>query len=146
MRAFIKEFKNDFNSFLPEDIAFPRSCNNIKTYSDEVTIYKKSTPIAVRGSLLYNNLLKTKKLLKKYPKIKEGEKAKYIYIKKPNPIGENIISFPQTLPKEFELHEYIDYKTQFQKSFVEPLQLILDKIQWSIEKQITLFDKIEETI
>jgi hypothetical protein len=62
MRAFIKEFKNDFNSFLPEDIAFPRSCNNIKTYSDEVTIYKKSTPIAVRGSLLYNNLLKTKKM------------------------------------------------------------------------------------
>lgn len=146
LRSFVNEFKKDFKSFSAEDIAFPRSCNNLATYSDSREIYKKSTPIAVRGSLLYNFHLKHNKLTKKYPEIKDGEKIKYIYLKKPNPIGENIIAFPQILPSEFDLHDYIDYDTQFQKTFLDPLQIILDTINWQLEDVITLFDEIEENV
>ena len=143
LKTFVNEFKKDFRSFLPEDIAFPRSCNHLVDYADPVNIFKKSTPIAVRGSLLYNYYIKRNKLQKKYPIIKDGEKIKYLYLKKPNTFGEHVISFPSILPEEFELGEYIDYETQYEKTFWDPLQLILDTIGWKLEEKVTLFDEEE---
>ena len=134
---FIDDFRNQFKKLRPEDIAFPRSCNNLKKYSSRTTIYTKSCPIHVRGSLLYNNLLKKKKL-KKYQQIQEGDKVKFVQLKEPNPLRENVISFIGALPKEFDLHKYIDYDNQFDKSFLEPLRFIVNAIDWSFERQSTL--------
>jgi len=143
LKLFVSEFKKDFKSFLPEDIAFPRSCNHLAEYTDAANIFKKSTPIAVRGSLLYNHYIIKKKLQKKYPIIKDGEKIKYLYLKKPNIIGEHVIAFPNVLPKEFELADYIDYNIQYEKTFLDPLQLILDTIGWKLVEKVTLFDEEE---
>ena len=92
----------------------------------------------MRGSLLYNNFLYKYNIDKKYPVIQNGEKVKFCYMKLPNIMNENVISFVSALPKEFELEPYIDYDTQFQKSFVEPLGVILDKIGWTTEPVSTL--------
>ena len=134
---FIDDFRQKFKKLRPEDIAFPRSCNNLEKYSSRTTIYKKSCPIHVRGSLLYNNLLKKKKL-RKYQQIQEGDKIKFVQLKEPNPLRENVISFIGVLPKEFNLHNYIDYDNQFDKSFLEPLRFIVNAIDWSFERQSTL--------
>jgi DNA polymerase elongation subunit (family B) len=136
---FIDDFRKQFRKLRPEDIAFPRSCNNLKKYSSRTTIYKKSCPIHVRGSLLYNNLLKKHKL-KKYEQVQEGDKIKFVQLKEPNPLRENVISFIGVLPKEFDLHRYIDYDNQFDKSFLEPLRFIVNAIDWSFERQSTLDD------
>jgi DNA polymerase elongation subunit (family B) len=138
LRKFVEEFQTSFNNLPPEVIAFPRGCNGVTEYSDSARIYRKSTPIHVRGSLLYNHHLKTHKLTKKYELIKDGEKIKYVYLKEPNPIGEDVISFINTLPKELDLHRFIDYTSQFEKSFVEPLKIILDKINWKIKEESSL--------
>jgi DNA polymerase elongation subunit (family B) len=134
---FIDDFRTKFKKLSPEEIAYPRSCNNLKKYSSRTTIYKKSCPIHVRGALLYNNLLKKNKL-KKYEQIQEGDKVKFIQLKEPNPLRENVISFIGALPKEFDLHQYIDYDNQFDKSFLEPLRFIVNAIGWSFERQSTL--------
>ena len=134
---FIDDFRTKFRKLSPEEIAYPRSCNNLKKYSSRTTIYKKSCPIHVRGALLYNNLLKKKKL-RKYQQIQEGDKVKFIQLKEPNPLRENVISFIGALPKEFDLHQYIDYDNQFDKSFLEPLRFIVNAIGWSFERQSTL--------
>ena len=136
---FIDDFRQKFKKLSPEEIAYPRSCNNLKKYSSRTTIYQKSTPIHVRGALLYNNLLKKKKL-KKYEQIQEGDKVKFVQLKEPNPLRENVISFIGALPKEFDLHQYIDYDNQFDKSFLEPLRFIVNAIDWSFERQSTLDD------
>ena len=136
---FIDDFRQKFKKLSPEEIAYPRSCNNLKKYSSRTTIYKKSCPIHVRGALLYNNLLKKKKL-KKYEQIQEGDKVKFVQLKEPNPLRENVISFIGVLPKEFDLHRYIDYDSQFDKSFLEPLRFIVNAIDWSFERQSTLDD------
>ena len=136
---FIDDFRTKFKKLSPEEIAYPRSCNNLKKYSSRTTIYKKSCPIHVRGALLYNNLLKKNKL-KKYEQIQEGDKVKFIQLKEPNPLRENVISFIGALPKEFDLHQYIDYDNQFDKSFLEPLRFIVNAIGWSFERQSTLDD------
>jgi DNA polymerase elongation subunit (family B) len=135
---FIESFQKEFNESSPEEIAFPRSCNSLKEYSDAANIYRKSTPIAVKGALLYNHYMSEKDLLKRYNSIKDGEKVKFVYLKLPNTINEHVISFPGTLPKELDLHTYVDYKVQFEKSFIEPLSAILNVIGWSHEEKSTL--------
>ena len=134
---FIENFRKEFKSLPPHEIAFPRSCNNLKKYSSTTTIYQKSTPMHVRGALLYNNLLKKNKL-KKYETVQEGDKIKFIKLKEPNSLREDVISFISVLPKEFDLHKYIDYDSQFDKSFLEPLRFIVNAIDWSFERQSTL--------
>ena len=138
VQEYIANFRKKFESLPPEDIAFPRGCNSLAKYSGASDIYVKGTPIHVRGALLYNFHVKQKKLTHKYPLIQEGEKVKFLYLRTPNRISENVISFFQTLPKEFGLDKSIDYDLQFQKSFLDPLQVILDTINWKAEKVATL--------
>mgnify|MGYP003112386710 CR=1 FL=1 len=140
---FIDSFREEFNKFDPEDIAFPRGVNGMNKYSNSSTIYEKSTPIAVKGSLLYNHYIKKNKLHNKYRQIVDGDKIKFIHLKKPNPLGgiagtDQVIAFPNSLPGEFNLGEFIDYDVQFEKAFLDPIKNILDKIGWNHEKVSSL--------
>jgi DNA polymerase elongation subunit (family B) len=130
---FIDNFRKEFRKLDPLDIAFPRGVNGLDKWVDARLIFTKGTPIHVRGCLVYNHFIKTNKLDKKYQSISEGEKIKFLYMKEPNILQCNVISFASELPKELDLHKYIDYDTQFDKSFVEPLKIILDCIGWKTE-------------
>jgi DNA polymerase elongation subunit (family B) len=138
VQKFIENFKKEFDKLPPEEISFPRSVNGLDKYSDRQSIYTKGTPIHVKGALLYNHMLNKKGLSKKYPLIQEGEKLKFTYLKKPNPIDDTVISYPNRLPPEFGLDNYVDYDLQFEKSFLEPIKIILDCIGWSAEKTNSL--------
>ena len=132
---FIEEFKTEFNTFPAEDISFPRSVKGLAKYYDSATIYRKSTPIHVKGSLIYNKILQNKRLTRKYPVIQEGEKIKYAYLKEPNPTGDSVIAMLNNLPDEFDLKQYIDYEKQFSKSFLDPMIGILSVIGWKHERK-----------
>jgi len=138
MIAFVESFRNQFEALPPEDVAFPRSVKGIAKYSDATMLYKKGTPIHVKGTIIHNNLLKQHKLTKKYQIIQEGEKIKFSYLKTPNPVGDTVVSMGNTLPAEFGLHEFIDYDTQFEKTFLDPLKDILNCVGWDYEKRYTI--------
>ena len=138
MIAFIDKSREEFKKLPPEQVSFPRSASDVVKYKGSSEIYIKGTPIHVRGALLYNHYIKENKLTNKYSLIKNGEKIKFCYLKKPNTIHENIISFIQDFPSELNLDKYIDYDLQFEKSFLEPLKAILDAIGWSVEKTVNL--------
>jgi DNA polymerase elongation subunit (family B) len=140
IQDFIADLEKKFMQMTPEEIAFPRSANNLAKYHSGSSIYIKATPLHVRGALLYNHHIKAKKLDKKYEQIKEGDKIKYLYLKEPNPIKENSIAFSGNLPKELDLHKYVDYNTMFDKSFLEPMRTILDCLGWNTTKVATLDD------
>ena len=135
---FIDKSRIEFKKLPPEQIAFPRSVSDVEKYKSHSDIYTKGTPIHCRGALLFNHYIKEKKLTNKYSLIRNGEKIKFCYLKKPNIIHENIISFIQDFPTELNLDKYIDYDLQFEKSFVEPLKAILDAIGWNVEKTVNL--------
>ena len=142
LNKFIQDFRKDFMNMDPELIAYPRSCNGVKKWSDKSSVFKKGTPMHVKGALLYNHLLNRNKLSHKFPFIQEGDKIKFLQLRKPNILQSNVISFMTKLPREFDLKETIDYDIMFDKSFVEPLMFILDSIGWNIDRsygtQITL--------
>jgi DNA polymerase elongation subunit (family B) len=136
--SFINDIRAETRQRHYSDIAFPRGVNNLEKYRHRTDIYSKGTPIAVRGALLYNYYVKKYKVQNKHQLIQEGEKIKFMYLKTPNPIHENAISFFGELPKEFGIEKYVDYQTQFEKSFLEPLKNVLQCIGWTHEKTITI--------
>lgn len=138
VQNYIVNFKKEFKTLPVESIAFPRGVNGISEYSDSTTGYKKGTPIHTKGCILYNNYLKQKGLDKKYQKIQDGEKIKFTYLKKPNPLRDSVISFTNKLPVEFGLHEYVDYDLMFEKTFIAPIEIILNAIGWKTEQQFNL--------
>ena len=121
-----------------EGVAFPRGVNNLEKYRSRTDIYCKGTPIHVRGALLYNDFIRKNKLEHKYPYIQEGEKIKFIYLKTPNPLHENCVSFFSDIPPEMKLDKYVDYQLQFEKSFLEPLKNVLQCVGWTHEKKVTI--------
>ncbi len=133
--SFIDEIKGDTREQNYLNIAFPRGVNGLDKYRNGTDIYAKGTPIHVRGALLYNHYVRKNNVENKYPVIQEGEKIKFIYLKTPNPIGENVISFFQQLPTELNLEKYVDYQLQFEKSFLDPLRNVLESIGWQSEKR-----------
>ena len=136
--SFINDVRAETRERPYEEVAFPRGVNNLEKYKHRTDIYSKGTPIHVRGALLYNHYVKKHKINNKFPFIQEGEKIKFMYLKTPNPLHENCISFFGEVPKEFGIEKYIDYQTQFEKSFLEPLKNVLQCIEWDYEKRITL--------
>ena len=141
IQSFIETFRGEFETLPLADISFPRGLNALVKWQDKKSLFASGCPIHVRGAILYNHLLWSNNLVCKYPMIQTGEKLKYIYLKEPNHIQSNIISFPASgLPEEFDLHKYIDYNTQFDKAFLEPLKIILNAIDWKSERVASLED------
>jgi DNA polymerase elongation subunit (family B) len=138
LQKFIADFKKEFFTMSAEQISFPRSCNNMKKYYDSNNIFIKGTPIHVKGALIYNHQIKEFKLKSKYPLIQEGDKIKFLKLVEANPFKFDVISYITTLPKEFKLQQYIDYETQFEKTFLDPMRFILQSIGWSQEKKANL--------
>jgi DNA polymerase elongation subunit (family B) len=141
---FIQEFRKEFMALPPEEIAFPRSVNGIKKWSSGSNIFQSGTPMHVKGAILYNHFSNQKRLTNKYPLINEGDKIKFLNMRTPNPMQSNVISFITKLPKELDIHKYLDYDKQFEKAFVEPLTFIMNQIGWTIDRsygtQTTLED------
>lgn len=138
LRKLVKDYYQEYQKKRFDEIAFPRSVNGMTKYADAANVYKKGTPIAVRGALQYNKLIKEKGLSLKYRMIHEGDKIKFCYLKIPNPTKEDVISVPHILPEEFGLESYIDYWLQFEKSFISPIDKITQAIGWEIKPRVTL--------
>lgn len=138
LQEFVQKFKDEFESLPIEEIAFPRSISDLKTYTSNQTIYGAKCPIHVRGALLFNHYVKQYKLDKKYQLIGNGDKIKFIYLKKRNPINENVISFNTAFPPELKLEQYIDYDLQFEKTFTDAIDIVIRPLGWNSERQSSL--------
>lgn len=140
----IDTFREEFNKLPPEDIAFPRGLNGLNLYRglglDSHTIATKGTPIHVKGALVYNFFLKQLGLEKKYITIVDGDKIKFLNLKEPNPFMSHVIAFSGRIPEEFKLTPYVDYNTQFEKAYLEPIKAILDVIGWKVERTASIMD------
>ena len=132
LNKFIQDFREEFLTLPPEEIAYPRSVNGLSKWSESHTLFKKGAPIHVKGGILYNHLINKNKLSRYYPLIQEGDKIKFLYLKLPNIYQSSSISFITSLPKQLDFK--VDYELQFEKSFIEPLNFIIEKIGWHVDR------------
>ena len=144
LNEFIIDFRNEFSKLPPEEIAYPRSVNGVRKFHSPHSIYRKGTPMHIKGALIYNHMIKDRKLTKKYPIIQDGEKIKYLELRQPNPLGSNVLSFMTKVPKELDIHKYICYDTQYEKSFIDPLSFITNSIGWKIDRSFGTQTTLED--
>ena len=144
LNTFIQDFRKAFLELSPEDISYPRSCNGVLKYTDDASLFKKGAPIHVKGSILYNYLIKKHKLRNRYPDILEGDKIRFLHLRQPNIYQSTAFSFITFMPKELYIKPLIDYDIQFEKSFVEPLKFITDKINWMIDNSYGVQGTLED--
>lgn len=135
---YIENFKQLFFASAPEDISFPRGVNGLEKYCSNTTIFRKGTPIHVKGALIFNHLIDKLKLNKRYTKIGDGDKIKFLYLREPNPTCDRVISYIGKIPPEMKLNKFVDYNMQFDKAFLDPLIGLLEVIGWSHERRNSL--------
>ena len=138
MWEFVEAARKEWKTLPAEEVAFPRGVSQLRKFIDSSSLYTSGTPIHARGSILYNHFLKEKNLDRKYELINDGDKIKFVYLKLPNPIKENVIAFPMILPKEFDIEAFINYDLQFDKAFIEPLKAVINTIGWNVEPVASL--------
>ena len=144
LNTFIQEFREEFMTLPPEDIAYPRSCNGLSKWRGTSELFRKGAPIHVKGAILYNHLVKKNKLDNKFPYILEGDKLRFLMLRQPNIYQASAFSFITSMPRELDIAAHIDYDTQFDKSFVEPLRFICEKINWLIDDSYGLQGSLED--
>ena len=144
LNDFLIAFRNEFNDLPPEEIAYPRSVNGVRKFYSDSSIYRKGTPMHIKGSLVYNHMIRQRKLTKKYTLIQDGDKVKYLELRQPNPLGCNVITFPSKLPKELDILKYVDYDSQYEKSFIDPLSFITNNIGWKIDRSFGTQTTLED--
>tara|TARA_A200000159_G_scaffold43546_1_gene39905 strand:- start:92 stop:1117 length:1026 start_codon:yes stop_codon:yes gene_type:complete len=144
LNDFLIAFRREFEGLPPEEIAYPRSVNGVRKFYSDSSIYKKGTPMHIKGSLVYNHMIKERKLTRKYGLIQNGDKIKYLELRQPNPLGCNVISFPSQLPKELDILKYVDYDTSYLKSFIDPLSFITNNIGWKIDRSFGTQTTLED--
>lgn len=142
LRKYVDEFYDEFMKLPISEVAAPRGVRGINKYSSSDKIYESGTPIATKAALLYNTYTKKIGIDKEYPTIKENDKMKFVFVKIPNPYGmagkDAVMGFINSPPPQFNLEKYIDTKKQFEKTFQEPLDNILDAIKWQLNPQLSL--------
>jgi len=144
LNDFLIAFRKEFEGLPPEEIAYPRSVNGVRKFYSDSSIYKKGTPMHIKGSLVYNHMIKERKLTRKYGLIQNGDKIKYLELRQPNPLGCNVISFPSQLPKELDILKYVDYDVSYMKSFIDPLSFITNNIGWKIDRSFGTQTTLED--
>lgn len=161
LREFVKNFKKEFMSAPLNKIGSPRGVSEITKYSNpnhtakefefvldesgNKTKKKVSLPIHVTASINYNKLVSDKKLSNRYEYIRNGSKIKFLPLKQPNPLKSHVIGFIDVLPQEFEIDDYIDKESHWDKIFVKPLETFLIYNGWTINEN-TLLDLFGSTV
>ena len=137
---YVKRFRKEWNGLSPDQIGLPTSVNGIFKYHTENNKYSLGCPIHVRAAINYNYWISEYKIDMHYSDIKDGSKAKYVFLINQNYTRENVIAFPSKLPKELDLHSKIDYNAQLERSFLSPLKIMLEPTGWNYEKKVNLMD------
>src|SRR5206468_1681704 len=109
-------------------------------YSCEKNLYVSGAQAHTKGALLFNHLIDRFELGSKIQKIRDGDKIKFVYLTVPNRYKVNAMSFGSVVPPEFRLDEIINWEMMWEKTFMEPLDLILKAIKWKSEKTASLDD------
>jgi DNA polymerase elongation subunit (family B) len=96
-------------------------------------LFASGAPIHVKGAILYNHLIEKNNISNKYPYIQEGDKIRFVHMQEPNIYQSSAFSFITKLPRELDILHKIDYDTQYEKSFLEPLRVITDTMKWVLK-------------
>jgi DNA polymerase elongation subunit (family B) len=134
----ILDFKKYVKDLPLGDIAKPTGVKQVASYIDRkpgigeiFSTLKLKCPINTKAAVWYNDLLRFKKLDKKYPCFREGDKMRYIQLKD-NPYRIDVIGFTGNDPEFINdfMDKYADREQGFESSLMNKLVGIYDDLGW----------------
>lgn len=133
---YIEDIRKDFVNQPIQSISVIKGVSSIDYDKSTFKTIKNgkslTAPIHSRGSIIHNNIVTERKM--DIPHIVAGDKVYYTYLKLPNPIMSDVISYND--PRFMTLSgllEYVDYNTLFEKNFKKSISLITEPIGWSLD-------------
>lgn len=153
-RSTVKKFKKEFYKKPLSDIASQTSVSEVNRFVnprtnlpwegewDDKVLGKKrngGVPANSKAAIHYNYLIDKLGLDKKYARIQNGDKMKWLYLKE-NPYHFDVIGFIDELPEEFDLHQYVDVEHHLDKAFMTPIKDVFSACNLTVEKQLTMDD------
>ena len=125
IRTLCCDFNKEFLKMNVHEIGIPTTMNKTSKYQD----LPPGTHIHIRGSIVFNQFIKTRKHIT--AGIQDGDKIKYVYLKEPNFLQSHVISFMDEFPEE--LLRFVDYDKQFDVVFLTPTNNKLEKLGYEIK-------------
>ena len=119
-KEFIASTWADFTSMKPEDLGYIK---NYTTEKEVIGFLKAGSGAGAhaKGAIYYNQLVEKMNLSHKYQTIQQGDRLRYIYIKR-NDYGIEVIGWKDVWPYEFNELFAVDYMTMFEKVVLSPLK------------------------
>ena len=108
--GFINDVRTETRMRPYEEVAFPEELITLQNIVTQRRYTPKEHP-STCGVLLYNHYVKQYKDRTQASTHPTSKKIKFMYLKTPNPLHENCISFFGDVPKEFGIEKYVDYQT-----------------------------------
>ena len=133
----ISIFKRNMNSLHFDVMANPIGVKGIGKYEVKVedsafSVYKKGTPVHVKSAINYNSLLDYWYEGRKYEKITNGSKIKWVYLKN-NEFGFDTIGYKgyEDPPQILDLIKtHIDHERMFQQAMSKKIGMFYKAMKW----------------
>jgi len=101
----------------------------------------QTAPMNSKAAIIYNQIIEEKGLTEKFEKIMDGNKIKIIHLQKDNPFGAEVLAYTdEEFLKEIDIIKYIDIETLWEKTVMSGLEIILEKINWSLKRNSIISD------
>ena len=135
LKSWIKKIKQEYTSVNLNEIAHVGGVSNLN-----YKLGDKSVPIGSRAALVHNKYIKDNNLEDKYTIIVPDDKCKRLFLIEPNKFNSNIIAyiddkFINEIPKSI-----IDYDTNFEKQFLNMLNLMVDCLNYKLKQETEIID------
>lgn len=131
LRSWVKSIKGEFIKADLNDIAAVGGVSRL-----DYDLVKDTVPIGSRAAIRHNMYIEEHNLTNMFTPIQGGDKCKRIFLQEPNPFHSNIIAFTSdSFTKEIEKCNCVDYDTQFEKNFMKPLYLMVEPMNYDLEKE-----------
>lgn len=136
----VKEYRAAYLALPPEEISIASSVSAVNKYRVNPNSWEttKGAPYQATSALLHNRLIE--EAHGSTPLIQDGAKILIASLKERNPWGKNNIAFQGFWPEEFgeRVKQYVDYEGNFEKSFLQPSQLLLDAVKMTTKKKVNV--------
>jgi hypothetical protein len=132
----LREYKVEFMKADIFNISANRTVGNYDKWAESLETYitngevffKSKTPQQNKASILYNFLIKKKKLM--YPFIGNGSQVKVVYVNPNNILQTEVIAYVGDYPAEFKEYFRVDYEVQWYKNFIKLIEDFYDAFGW----------------
>jgi len=126
-----------FKTLENENISRISGINTFDKYADKCDGFgtiAKGMQEHMKAAYFHNTIIESMGIGCKYQKLKQGDKIRYINVKKPNKYGVDVIAYGTNYPEEFRNEFEVDYEVMFEKLMYKNINFFYKAVGWFLRR------------